>query len=166
MVVVADILEFLLIRLFTCNSCQTMHRAYRGALSILHLFRTYLQHTAQRRTSRFHVPNLLLPAALPQRHTIIIIHPRLPNYARVRTMHGRLVSALTHSSTLPICHRQGMRPVPLTLPLTSSPVLALITMMLRRGAVGSPPVSTRTLYLGFEGVRHLTYASLTPRPLI
>ena len=81
-------------------------------------------------------------------------------------MHGRLVPAPTHSNTLPIYHRRGMHPVPLTLPLTSSRVLVVTRMMLHKDGVGSPPVSTGTLCLEFRDVRHPTSALLTPRPLI
>lgn len=155
-------------RPFVRTSRRTRHRSRREAFSVLHLLRICLHRTTQRRTRRSHVPNpfLLFPAPPPHHHTIIIIRLLRPNCARVWTMHGRLVSAPTHSNTLLICHRRRMHPAPLTLPLTSSRVLAVTRMMPPRDGVGSPPVSTGTLCLEFRGVRHPTSALLTPRPLI
>jgi hypothetical protein len=153
-------------RPFVRTSRRMSHRARREAFSALYLLRICLHRTTQRRTRRTHVPNplLLFPAAPPHHHTITIIRPLRPNYARVRTMHGRLMSAPTHSNTFLICYKRGMHPAPLTLPLTSSRVLAVTRMMLPRDGVGSPPVSAGTLCLEFR--RHPTSALPTPRPLI
>lgn len=151
----------------TPRSVRTCHRTRRcaphEAFSVLLLCRTCLHHTTQQRTRRSHVPNPLLP---PHRRTIIITHPPRPNYARVWIMHGRLVSAPTHSNTLLMCHRLGMHPVPLALPPTSSCVFAVNRTIRHTDAAGSASVLTRSLCLGFGGVRHPTPASLTPRHLI
>lgn len=157
-------------RPFVRTSPRTRRCIRREAFSVIHLPTLRLHLTIQRRTRRSYIPILLLsPVTLPHRHTIIITHPLRPNYARVWTMHGRLVSAHTHSNTLLIYHRLRrlrMHQPPLTLPLTSSPVLAVTRMILYRGGVGSSPVLTRTSCLEFGGVRHPTSALPAPRPLI
>lgn len=155
-------------RPFVRTSPLTRRRTCREAFFAIHLLHTRLHLTTQRRARRshIHIPLPLSPVTPPHRHTIIIIHPLRPNYARVWTMHGRLVSAHTHSNTLLIYHRLQMHQLPLTLPLTSSPVLAVTRMMLYRSGVGSSLVSTHTSCLEFGGVRHPTSALPAPRPLI